>query len=267
MARAGRLIRAFIVVSAGLVAGVVLYVGFIEAGVIRNPFGPVVRGDLGLARSDRPGMRVLFVGNSTTYYNSMPALVSKLAAADEGAQPILAVWYTAPGWSLRGAAGDQELRALLEDVQWDAVVLQEHGVLASASLDRSRRESEPFARDLQRQIESGGARTIVFMNWAYRDPDDLASRLSAPVAPVAVVWDEALRRRPDLNLLASDGRHPNRAGSYLFACVFYATLTGRDATRSAFTGRLEESEARFLQGVASEVVAYERRLLRPNKRR
>ena len=247
------LVRAFIVVIAGLVAGVSLYVGFIQAGVIRNPFGPVVRGDLALARSDRAGMRVLFVGNSTTYYNSMPALVSELATGDEGAQPIFAVWYTAPGWSLRGAAGDEELRALLEEVDWDTVVLQEHGVRASAPLDRSRRESEPFARDLQRRIESGGARTIVFMNWPYRDLTDLASRLSAPVAPVGVVWDEALRRRPNLDLLARDGRHPNRAGSYLFACIFYATFTGRDPTRSTFTGGLGETEARFLQRVAADV--------------
>lgn len=251
MDRAVRMLKAFAVTSAGLVAGVLLWVGFIYAGVINSPFGPVVHGDLALARSDRDGLRVLFVGNSLTYYNSMPALVGKLAAADEGAQPIFAVWYTAPGWTLRGAAGDDELRALLDEVHWNAVVLQEQSGLASGSLT----ESEPFARDLQRRAEASGARTIVFMNWLNRNDSDLAERLSVPLAPVAVAWYEAQQRRPDLNLWASDGRHPNRSGSYLAACVFYATLTGRDPTQSAFSGGLEESEARFLRRVASEVVS------------
>jgi hypothetical protein len=248
--RASRLLRAFACISAGLVAGVSLYVGFIEAGVIRNPFGPVLRGDLDLAHSNRTGMRVLFVGNSFTYYNSMPALVQRLAAADAGAEPIFAVWHTRPGWTLREASGDDGLEALLEDVRWDTVVLQEQSQLA---LERHR-EADPFVRDLQRRIASGGARTILYMTWWYRADWDLAAELSVPVAPVAPAWAEAERRDPGLNLWASDGRHPGPAGSYLAACVFYATLTGRDPSASSFTAGLRQGEARFLQQVASDVV-------------
>lgn len=232
-------------------AGVSLYVGFIEAGVIRNPFGPAFRGDLDLVRSDRAGMRVLFVGNSFTYYNSMPALVQQLAAADAGAEPIFAVWYTRPGWTLREASGDDGLEALLKEVRWDTVVLQEQSQLA---LDERHRETDPVVRDLQRRIASGGARTILFMTWWYRADWDLASELSVPVAPVAPAWAEAQRRDPGLNLWASDGRHPGPAGSYLAACVFYATLTGRDPSASSFTAGLGESTAGFLQQVAADVV-------------
>lgn len=246
------LIAAGCIVS-GLVAGVSLYVGAIQAGLIRNPFGPVVKGDLAAARSDRPGLRVLFVGNSTTYYNDMPELVQKLAAGDKGARPLFAVYYTAPGWSLRSASRDEGLSDLLDEIRWDAVVLQEHGERASASLDRQRRETVPFARDLADRATASGARTIVFMNWYARSYVDLASQLGVPAAPASVVWLEAQRRRPSLNLLASDGRHPNLAGSYLFACVFYAALTGRDPSRSSFTAGLKASEARFLQELADEV--------------
>ena len=73
--RAVRIVRAFVVVLAGIIAGASLYVGFIEAGVIANPFGPRLQGDLQAARGDRPGMRVLFVGNSMTYYHGMPRMV------------------------------------------------------------------------------------------------------------------------------------------------------------------------------------------------
>jgi hypothetical protein len=81
VARAARLSRAFLIVTAGIIAGFSLYVGFIHAGVIRNPFGPLLQGDIAAARSDRPGLRVLFVGNSMTYYNDMPQMVESLARA------------------------------------------------------------------------------------------------------------------------------------------------------------------------------------------
>ena len=245
------MLKAFACISAGFVAGVSLWVGFIHAGVLESPFGPRVSGELELARSDRAGLRVLFVGNSLTYYNEMPALVQELAAADDGARPIFAVWYTAPGWTLRRASGDDGLAALLEEVRWDTVVLQEQSQVAVSSPEHRHRETVPFAQRLH--LASGGARTVLFMTWASRESSDLGAQLSLPVAPVGAAWDEARFRRPDLALIGSDGRHPNLAGSYLAACVFYATLTGRDPTRSDFTAGLERSEAQFLQRVASDV--------------
>ena len=222
--------------------------------MIPFPFGPSVHGDIGLARSERAGMRVLFVGNSLTYYNSMPALVEQLAAGDEGAPPVFAVWYTAPGWTLRKAAGDEDLTALLAGIRWDDVVLQERSDLASSSVDRRRQETDPYVRDLQSTSAAGGARTVLFMTWPYREESDLAAVLGLPIAPVAPAWSEARARRAGIDLLASDGRHPNLAASYLAACVFYATLTGRDPAASSFTAGLEQYEARFLQHLAFETV-------------
>jgi hypothetical protein len=251
--RAAGLTRAFLVVTAGIVAGVSLYVGFIQAGVIRSPFAPVLQGDLMGAKSSRPGQRVLFVGNSATYYNAMPRMVQQLAAADRGARPVFSVSYTAPNWSLRSAARDSRLADLLRDVAWNTVVLQEHGRRATASLDRRSRETDPFVRDLQSRIATRGARTLLYMNWAYRDQSDLAAVLGLPVAPVGPALVEAHRRRPELDLLLEDG-HTNRAGSYLVACVFYAVLAKRDPSRSSFTAGLAEPDARFLQRLAAELL-------------
>src|SRR5262245_23185124 len=208
--RASGLLRAFLVVVAGIVAGVSLYVGFIQAGVIRNPFGPVLQGDLAGAKSDRPGIRLLFVGNSTTYYNGMPQMVQKLAEGDPKGRPVFVVSYTAPGWSLWRAARDERLADLIQDVPWNTVVLQEHGVLATASLERRSRMTNPYVRDLQRRIEARGARTMIFMNWWQREDSDLAAVLFLPVIPVGWAVVEAHRRRPDLQLFLKDG-HPSRA--------------------------------------------------------
>jgi hypothetical protein len=272
--------RATALLCGGLVAGIALYVGLIQAGVVPNPFGPIASGDLALARSDRPGLRVLFVGNSFTFKNDMPALVHQLAAGDHEARPVFAVQYTAPGWRLKKAAHDDGLTDLLSEVQWEAVVLQEQSQIPSLSIDERRRELYPFARSLQEKIARSGANTVLFMTWGYRDGDDtnwpgdtfagmqarlargyseLAAEIPASVAPVGLSWAEALRRRPGLPLWAGDGKHPSRMGSYLAACVFYAVLSGRDPTRSAFTAGLRKAEARFLQRVAADIVRGEGR--------
>jgi hypothetical protein len=245
------LLKAFAVVMTGIVAGFALYVGFVQAGVLPHPFGPVVQGDLDEARSERPGSRVLFVGNSITYYNDMPDLVSRLADGDPGAKPLFAVSFTRPGSTLRRSEGHGRLRDLLRDVAWDSVVLQEQSRLAFSSPSEVGGESVPYALRLQQLAAARGARTVIFMNWPMRYRGDLADQLEFErVAPVRPAWDEALRRRPGLDLLADDGYHPNLAASYLAACVIYGTLTGRDPRNSTFTAGL--SEARFLQRVAAE---------------
>jgi hypothetical protein len=251
--RVGGLARAFLVVVAGIVAGVSLYAGFIEAGVVADPFAPRLQGDLQAARSDRSAMRVLFVGNSMTYYHAMPQMVERLAAGDTGAEPLLAVSYTEGGWTLEEAAADDRLDRLIREVRWDALVLQEQTGRAAESEDWLRYQTVPYAQALQRPIEARGARTVLYMTWYRRYENDLGKLLGLPVAPVASALGEAHWRRPGLRLLESDGHHPNLAGSYLAACVFYATLTGRDPTHSSYSGGLARADARFLQRVAADV--------------
>jgi hypothetical protein len=53
---------------------------------------------------------------------------------------------------------------------------------------------------------------------------DIAKELSARVAPVGMAWKKAMAADPNLVLHQADKSHPNPIGSYLAACVFYATL-------------------------------------------
>jgi hypothetical protein len=251
MDRARRLLIAFVVVVSGIFLGFVLWGGFVQAGLLPNPFGPVIQGDLELARNDRRGHRVLFIGNSLTYYNDMPDMVSRLADADPGAKPLFAVSYTRPGWTLRQAAHDTKLERLLEDIRWDFVVLQEQSGVASSSPSEIGRTSVPAATRLHNLATRAGARTIVYMTWPWRYEGDLADQLGVPAAPVGLGWEESRRRRPRLELLDDDGHHPNLAGSYLAACVFYEVLTGRAPTKSTFTAGLGQDDARFLQALAA----------------
>ena len=227
---------------------------------------PSAGGDLALARSSRPGLRVLFVGNSLTFRNDLPALVHELGSPRD---PIFAASYTAGGWQLRGFAHDHGLERLLHDVHWDVVVLQEQSQIPSFPAEQRAREFDPYVGLLAQKIRAAGARPLLFLTWGYRTGDrhnvahdtfaamqqrlvdgytTAARELRLQIAPVGLAWAEALRRRPQLELWADDGRHPSREGSYLAACVFYATLTGRSPTSSTFSAGLDD--ARFLQRVA-----------------
>jgi hypothetical protein len=266
-----RLSRTFFLAVAGVVLGFALYSGLVHIGLARSLLAPNLRGDIALARSDRPGLRVLFVGNSFTFRNSLPALVHELAAGDPGAPPIFAVEYAAGGWSLHQANRADGLDKLLRDVDWDVVVLQEKSWLLSLPEEQWRRETYPAAQALHEKIAAAGARTVLFMTWGYvrgdrlHQPHDtyaamqarladgyskLGSELGAQVAPAGLAWAEALRREPSLDLWAGDGQHPGRLGSYLAACVFYAMLSRREPPQSGFTAGIQRAQARLLQQVA-----------------
>jgi len=254
--------------------GVSLYSGLVHIGLARSLIGPTLRGDVALAGSDQRGLRVLFVGNSFTFENSLPALVHDLAAADPGATPIFSVEYAAPGWSLQQASKDDGLDRLLREVHWDVVVLQEKSWVLSSPEEWWRRETYPSAQRLHEKISAAGARTLLFMTWGYvlgdrwHEPHDtyaamqarlaegyskLGSDLGVQVAPVGLAWAEALRRVPSLSLWADDGKHPGRRGSYLAACVFYAVLSGRDPAGSRFTAGIGPGQVRLLRQVAEKI--------------
>ena len=251
--------------------GVSLYAGLVKVGLARSPFAPVAAGDLAFARSAKPGLRVLFVGNSFTFRNDLPELVQRLSGRRHR---IVAVSFTAGGWQLRNFAANRELDRLLHEVRWDVVVLQEQSQIPSFDAEYRAREFEPYVRSLADKIAGVGARPLLFQTWGYRLGDrrnlphdtfagmqarlawgyaEAARAARASVAPAGAAWAAALSQRPQLDLWVDDGKHPNRKGSYLAACVFYATLTTGNPIGNDFTDGLSTADARFFQRVAWNV--------------
>jgi hypothetical protein len=253
--------------AVGLAALAICLVGFFVF-LARDP----ISGDLDLVRSDRPGVRVLFVGNSLTYYNGMPGMVRDLAKGDSGAPAIFAVQYAPGGSTLDDALGDDRLRELIADERWQTVVLQENSKISSSPSAVSE-HMLPATAALEGMARASRAQTILFETWGYEDGlarhDDsyewmqdrvdlayvhVSSKVPALIAPVGEAWRVAVRRRPDIDLWKADGLHPSRAGSYLTACAFYSMLTRRDPADSSFTAGLDAAEAHWLARVANTEV-------------
>jgi hypothetical protein len=174
-------------------------------------------------------IRVLFIGNSLTFWNEMPFLTRRVAGS-LAADPALATEFSGMGgatlrqhWE-KGAA----LRRIREG-KWNFVVLQAQ----SGEMMRSPEETKKYAAMFDHEIDRAGAKTVIFETWQPLGSAGtqsqlnaryvaLAKELDAVVAPVGAAWEILQRRR--LNLFDPGGVHPNLRGSYLAACVFFATF-------------------------------------------
>ena len=91
---------------------------------------------------------------------------------------------------------------------------------------------------------------------------DIAKELNAQVAPVGVAWKKALAADPKLVLHQPDKSHPSPKGSYLAACVFYATLLDKSPVGlpaelrkgTKVLVRVAPDEAKMLQEIAWQAV-------------
>ncbi len=178
-------------------------------------------------------LRVLFIGNSLTYFNDLPAMLEALAKA--GGQPALS-WkgVLVPGASLEDQWRAGEARRAITREKWDFVVLQQ-GPSASPE---GRAMLLGYADRFARAIRAAGGRPAIYMVWPSSsrtsDFDDVSQsyRLAARqvdglLFPVGEAWRLAGKRDAKLALYSPDGPPPDTGGSYLAALVMYERLYGQ----------------------------------------
>jgi hypothetical protein len=183
---------------------------------------------------DPPGhrtIRVLYVGNSYTFGNDMPGMVTTMSKMFPGTVQIESKSVARGGATLEDHWATGDVEGELRERKWNFVVLQER---SRRPLDDPKRMLH-FGRLLGQAIRSSGARTVLFLTWPRQSrPEDmnaleagyraLARDLNATIAPVGPAWLAAIRRTPSIALYQEDGSHPTHLGSYLTACVIYLTL-------------------------------------------
>jgi hypothetical protein len=185
---------------------------------------------------------VLFVGNSYTYYNSLPQLVKAVAEAQ---RPGLAVEVKFIGGGGAALETHWEVGEALEEIRsgkWDTVILQEQSMLG-ANDPKDPYKPDLFweyARKFDEEIRQAGADPVYYMTWSRRDkrPDQhfltdaylsIANELGSRVAPVGLAWD-AVRDSLEMELYVPDGSHPTVLGSYLAALTIARTIFETDFT-------------------------------------
>lgn len=179
--------------------------------------------------------KVLFVGNSYTYFWNLPQQVAAMAQSRD--LSIHTSQSTSGGTSLaQHWRGEKKLQSLpmIREGAYDAVVLQDFSMQALNAPDTLLYYGQQFANE----IKAKGARVFLYMTWARAfDPymqatitakyEELARLCGATIVPVGPAWERARSLRPDLPLYDPDQSHPSPLGTYLTACVFYGVFTGK----------------------------------------
>jgi len=188
----------------------------------------------GFAQGQKDTLRVLFVGNSYTYFENLPQVVSVLS--EKTGTVLLTGKITIGGAKLsehwRGARG-LNTREKIRKGNYDIVVLQEW----SLGTVNERDSAVYYLGLFSKLAREAGAEPYYYLTWGrekipqqqdvisvvYRET---AALNRATVVPAGEAWARARALRPEIKLYDPDGTHPSDLGTFLTACVFVATITG-----------------------------------------
>lgn len=177
-------------------------------------------------------LRILFVGNSHTYFNDMPATLADLARRDGCACEVTMLAH--PGWFLAQHVQDPEASFNIRHGHYDYVVLQEHShpfAPVEKYLDAVARLGELCAE--------AGAKPVIYATWARRDEpeaqpamNELQARAAASVgallADVGARWQDYRAAHPETEMYYKDGAHASEAGSVFAAGIIWETIRANE---------------------------------------
>lgn len=223
--------------------------------------------------------KVLFIGNSYTFYNTLPALVNDIAQSH--GDTVIHSSSTFGGAQLVQHATRATTLNLIRQGGWDFVVIQEQSQKPSFPDAQVATDVYPYAAQLNDSIlyYNPCAETVFFMTWGRKNGDQqncaslpalctfdgMNARLrraylqmsldnEAIAAPVGAVWKSMRDTFSWVELYAGDGSHPSYAGSYLAASTFYATLFRKPLTGTTYSGNLADSTAAQIHQMVDLVV-------------
>ena len=236
---------------------------------------------------------VLMFGNSYTSFNSLHSIIESLgvtnADALTGGGKTLA-----GHWSDVNSSHVSNTTLRDPNIDWDYVILQDQSQIPGFyRTNADWIASKDAAVNLADAIEDEGGESILMMTWGRRNGDamnptlysnfsvmqerlesgymDYHSNITnaghtvwmAPVGlafahihdnVIAAGFNASLTGNTFYDLYNADGSHPSLAGSYLAACVLYATMTGETPVGSNDTVSLNATLKLELQQAAAATV-------------
>jgi hypothetical protein len=224
--------------------------------------------------------KVCWLGNSYTYVNDLPTLVSQIATAD--GNTLIKDQNTPGGHTLQGHATNATSLAKISSNTWDYVVLQDQSQMPSFPWNQVVADVLPYAEILCDSIRSANpcAVPLFYNTWGRRDGDSqwdsintftkmnqrlyngytvMADNNSGKRAPIgngfAHVGDDLGSPIAFNSLYQTDGSHPSIYGSYLAACMFYEMVFEETSQGNTYLpSGITASEATYLQNVANHIL-------------
>src|SRR5262249_13432392 len=166
---------------------------------------------------DNAATRVLFIGNSLTEANNLPAMVETLS--NQGSATRVATRSVVfGGYSLEDHWNQGSALAAIDEGGWTIVVLQQ----GPSALAESQQNLREWAAKFDQRIRRAGARPALYMVWpesfrpeafdavseSYRRA---AEDVNGLLFPVGEEWREVWRHDATVTLYGPDGLHPTPA--------------------------------------------------------
>jgi hypothetical protein len=211
--------------------------------------------------------KILFIGNSLTAFNDMPAMVVALADAAKWTPGLTADVWARPDYALIDHWNDGFVKKVIADGHYDVVVLQQGPSSVEVNRDTLRLAAKLFAPG----IRSAGGIPALFSVWptAGRLQDFDRATQSYQLAaqdvngmhfPGGETWRAAWRKNGGLGFFSDDGLHPSGLGSYAVALSIVGMLYDRSVVGLPNTVRaangttvtVDTATARLIQLAADE---------------
>ncbi|TKU09936.1 hypothetical protein FDW86_08150 [Citrobacter sp. wls828] len=220
------------------------------------------------AKMDGENKIVALYGNSFTFYNNN--INTRLRDLTQSLLPDHAKGYKYRGITISsGHLGWQIENMRYQNTlqKWDVVILQGNSTETISKKESTRQNFVDSATQMAEMAHKAGAKVVYFMTWPKKDkPEDsqkladayisIAQKTGGYVAPVGLAFEKARKTHPEINLYYHDGVHPSISGTYLAACVFFATLYNQSPVGGALPvdTDMTPATAKVLQQVAWETV-------------
>jgi hypothetical protein len=210
-------------------------------------------------------MKILFIGNSYTYYNDMPELLESLMCENGYDAKIHSVTKGGRKLCANLEVGDEynaKIVKLISENSFDVLFLQEQSYLPI--VDAEVFESAVGAL----KTLAGARRTILYATWGRKSGCPLLSELSlssdemtdalcaayqnaakafdSEVSPVGLAFKSLSGK---LELYCDDMSHPSYVGSAVAAIVHYRTITGKLPKKSDSLGLDKETVDTILRKI------------------
>ncbi|MBR1626810.1 MAG: T9SS type A sorting domain-containing protein [Bacteroidales bacterium] len=221
---------------------------------------------------------VLFVGNSYTYTNDLPQLLSQMGVSD--GNRIETKSYTSGGARFMSHCQNADLLEDIKRGEYDILILQGQSQEVAFPYEQFMQEVYLYAKqldDLYKENNPGG-RVIYFMTWGYRYGDQMncpfyspfctyrtmsqelcknysmmANDFQSEVSPIGRAWLYLFEQDSlSFDLHSDDYSHPNMKGSYFSACILY-TMIYQKEIHTDFFADLDPQTAQQLQQTANDL--------------
>jgi hypothetical protein len=210
-------------------------------------------------------VNILFVGNSLTYTNDIPAMVIELGKMD--GRSIGTTTYAPGGFSLEDHWNLGQVQTELENNKFDFFVGQQGPSSLPESLVLLTRYAKLYASACEKQQ----TKFALYMVWpditraAYHDAvinnyTEAARQTDAILCPAGLAWKQAWNVNPNLPLYGPDQFHPSTTGSVLAALTIYAALFQKsnldfvDYSKASWKNSVSEMHVEVLKRAALNAV-------------